>query len=223
MQEWQAHHGEQQWSEEEWKAWRANWKGHGWWAGSWAWDEWNAWTPEPAPKSPMAMDACTQAIHNLLKRGHTVDRMNSMDLASLAAHIEKLRDEREGQEPQSAKRARNAGQVIESSPVKNDAAGPKPLVSEAAPKPGSSGSKPLVSQAAPNPGSVAAAGSKPDVSQAAPETGSAVATGSKPDGEPESKEERKKRLHARFMRFSRSLTSSPLSCHIHVYTCYMYA
>ena len=118
--------------------------------------------------------------------------MNSSDLASLAVHIEKLREEREAEEPQPAKRPRNAAQVAET---------PRAHAAESRP----------VSEAAP--GSVVAAGSKPAVSQAAPKPEPVVAAGSKPDAA-ESKEDRKKRLHARFMRFSRSLTSSRLSCYM---------
>ena len=139
MQEEQSgHHGHGQWwTEQEWKDWRA-----GKWANCKDWGSWHAWSepaatdqkpepalpaltdqePEPALKDQSNQDHAadiqmhSNAIANLLKRGHTIDRLSSMDLTSLVAHIDKLREHREATEPRPEKRARNVAQLIEASP-----------------------------------------------------------------------------------------------------------
>ena len=140
--------------------------------------------PEPALKDQSNQDHAadiqmhSNAIANLLKRGHTIDRLSSTDLTSLVAHIDQLREHRDAMEPRPEKRARSVAQLIEASPpgLEKGCAGP------AGPDHAGSGSRPA----------------------AAARDGKQTKT----------KEERRKRLHARFMRFSRSLTSPALNCSV---------
>ena len=174
------------WSDADWKAWHSGyWSSWGYdqsWGQSWqASHNWQAGRRQAnAETSPHAA-----AVANLLSRGHTIDRLSSEDLAEIVKHIDQVRAEK-------------------TTPMKPSPGDPAAASNSASP--------------GKNKRKTPSASKRSDDDQADKEekkikTNHEAKTdedASKPHevaDEDQKKKELKKRLHARYMRFSRSLVS----------------
>ena len=176
------------------------------------------------------------AIRGLLGRGHTIDRLKSEDLHLIVEEIDQLQRNKEASSTGASNPQQTAGkdQQKQSKPVeqipgkKQEQSKPEVQPPEkeqeqskpVQPIPGKQQkqSKPEVEppgkeqeQSKPDaqPPGKEQEQSKPDAQSSGKEQEQGNETGRKED-----KEERKKRLHARYMRFSRSLTSACLNCNV---------
>ena len=140
-----------------------------------------------------------KVLNSFLVRGSTLDRLSSADLQTVVEEIEKVRSQREAEEKNEKPASGKKPEAAEAK--KAAAAGKKP---DEAPKATTAaateaGKTPAEAPAAT--AAAAAAASKDEKAEVQDEEGK----GSKPA---ETKEERRKRLHARNMRFYRSFAST---------------
>ena len=174
-----------------------------WWEGSGGWRDWGAsyyagswgnaynhwsnynWHKQQSFESYEHESPSEEAkvLNSFLARGSTIDRLSSADLQTVVEEIEKVRSKREAEE-------------------KNES-GKKPQAAEARKEAATAAGKtPEAPQA--TTAEATAAGKKPEAPEATEAAADAAPNGSKPA---ETKEARRKRLHARNMRFYRSFTS----------------
>ena len=179
---------------------------------SWSsWDHWDDWDTTAAWNSwGQGQGTSDEAarMQSLLQRGHTVDRLSEEDLQEVVRQIDALKAKRNQTDP---------SQEAASAPGHNSKADPP-----ASPKHGSARKTPKSGKKRKSPKKSPEKAEDKDEKDASTSTGQQQASSSAKD---ESKQQRKKRLHARYMRFSRSLVSSSLSYdviitlgHVHVLT-----
>ena len=225
----------------DWGGWSKNatwnsrdWSSSGWFEGDWGAGNWWSWDQAPKP-APLSEEA--SRVQALLQRGHTVDRMSEEDLQLVVQEIEGLKRKKqklsEEKETRPATASPNSATASAAASPKSTSSAPAAASTNNTPDPAKAGT------ASPNSTSAAPATASPLSTSAAPATASKESeapktptknssskepnsSGKEKKSPKESKSTRKKRLHARYMRFARSLVSWGLGISLHLSSVHVY-
>ena len=175
-----------------WQGWYNN--DRSWYWGKWPRDDWGSWWAHHDQAKAKAWQHADPTVQSLLSRGHTIDRLTDDQLAEIVRQVDEVKRERSkltAEQPAAKKTTADESKDQEPPAKKTRADESKDHSQEPPAKKAKADESKDASHAE----------SKPE----------AAPSGSHGDPPQETKDERKKRLHARYMRFSRSLVSHVLN------------